>query len=257
MFVKQIKRLCAGLVCLALTSLSAPTVMAQANSWRLWGAHFINVRIHDKWTLYADYQIRSTDDIENLGQVLIRPGITYHWKSNISATLGYTGVFNYLDPAQKDLNWMPEHRIFQQLVFRSDMKGFSEFQNRIRLEERFIGKMSDAGSTSAYKYDYALRVRHFIRGVLPFNPSQKADRKFFFAALQNEIFLNIGNQDKDNGQFFGQNRAYAGVGYKFSPKLSLEMGYMNLTANTGTIAESRHILQIMAFSNFDLRKKRF
>jgi len=255
MLKKQVKRLCTGLACVALASVVMPQqASAQADSWRGWFAHFINVRVHDKWTLYADYQIRSTDNIDNLGQVLIRPGLTYHWKSNISATVGYTGVFNYLSTPIADREWMPEHRAFQQLVFRSDMKGFSEFQNRIRLEERFIGKPSQSNPGDIY-YDNALRVRHFIRGVIPFSPYEKRDRKFFFIALQNEIFLNIGNQQADNGQFFGQNRAYAAAGFKFSPKLSLEAGYMNLTMNSGSSAQSRHIIQIMAFSNFDLRKK--
>jgi len=47
----------------------------------------------------------------------------------------------------------------------------------------------------------------------------------FFAALQNEVFVNIGDPSPVNGKFFDQNRAYLAVGYRWSRQFDLEMGY--------------------------------
>ena len=41
---------------------------------------------------------------------------------------------------------------------------------------------------------YANRVRYFIRNIIPFQ-QQKTFAKGMFAALQNEVFLNLGNSD--------------------------------------------------------------
>jgi len=48
-----------------------------------------------------------------------------------------------------------------------------------------------------------------------------------FAALQDEVFLNLGNSDVTNGKFFDQNRFYLAIGYRLNEWYDVEAGYLN------------------------------
>ena len=77
---------------------------------------------------------------------------------------------------------------------------------------------------------YANRIRYFIRNVIPLQ-HQKAFSKGLFAALQNEVFVNIGNKANVNGKYFDQNRLYLALGYRINPSFDLETGYLNQYIN--------------------------
>ena len=69
-----------------------------------------------------------------------------------------------------------------------------------------------------------------------------------FAALQNEIFINIGNTANVNGEIFDQNRLYLALGYRPHPKADIEIGYMNQYVNgKGNLFTNNHILQLAGY----------
>ena len=70
---------------------------------------------------------------------------------------------------------------------------------------------------------FANRFRYFNRAIISLK-KQKPFVKGAFAAVQNEVFLNIGDKSAVNGKFFDQNRLYLAAGYRFSPKFDGEIG---------------------------------
>lgn len=94
---------------------------------------------------------------------------------------------------------------------------------------------------------YANRFRYFIRNVIPFQ-QQKTFSKGVFAALQNEVFVNIGNTSNVNGKFFDQNRLYLAMGYRLSSSFDLETGYLNqyISGRSGTFTNN-HVWQVAGY----------
>ena len=66
--------------------------------------------------------------------------------------------------------------------------------------------------------------------------------------MQNEIFLNVQNKDKINNSLFDQNRVYAALGYRFSPKIDVGAGYMNQSTNGATNDVSNNIVQLALYT---------
>src|SRR5436853_7445340 len=89
------------------TGASAQTT--QENSG--WLAWFNSYRFSKHFGLHFDAQVRSADNWEYVKNVLIRPGITYHFNAKNNVTLGYAyiGSFNQLPEPSK--NSLTESRI--------------------------------------------------------------------------------------------------------------------------------------------------
>jgi len=88
-----------------------------------------------------------------------------------------------------------------------------------------------------------------VRSIIPL--AQKVSFKpGVFAAIQNEIFLNIQNKSNINNSVFDQNRIYVAIGYRFNPKVDLEAGYMNQYINGMTADVSNNIIQMALYTRF-------
>jgi hypothetical protein len=71
-----------------------------------------------------------------------------------------------------------------------------------------------------------------------------------FAALQNEVFLNLQHKDQLNGKVFDQNRAYLALGYRFSKKFDLEAGYLNQAIRGASVNTSNNVIQLALYTRF-------
>jgi len=239
-----------------------------------WIATFQNYKLSSKWGFYFDIQYRSTDKWQQMHALLIRPGVNYYIKPNMTATVGYAII-----PQQRIsggvTGYLHEQRTWEQLILThnvhlSHKARTSGVQHRFRLEQRYIPKFhSDGESLVKDKNVYAGRFRYFTRAVIPFagvhtitapsastadgpqaagTTTSRAFAQGFFAAIQNEIFLNIGDPSPVNGKFFDQNRAYIAVGYRCSKQFDVEMGYLNqYISGTGTNSTANHVLQVATY----------
>ncbi|HVU97566.1 MAG TPA: DUF2490 domain-containing protein [Puia sp.] len=206
-----------------------------------WGASFINYKVNDKFGLYFDGQYRSTDRLQQLNQLLLRPGVNFYLSPAFTFTSGYAMI-----PQQRISNgvtgYLPEHRIWEQLVFTHKVKAVrATVSHRARLEHRFIPRHHAEGNSLVKDgHRTAGRLRYFTRGVVPLG---NASDKGMFAAIQNEIFFHTAD-----GGSFDQNRAYIAAGYRMSRQLDLEMGYMNqYIAGAGGASTNNHILQVATY----------
>jgi len=208
-----------------------------------WGATFINYTFNDKFGLYFDGQYRSANQLRQMNQLLLRPGINLYLSPSFTATAGYA-IIPQQREAGRVTGYLPEHRIWEQLVFTHKVthhhKPVASVSHRLRLEQRSIPLYHAEGNSLVKDGDRtAGRVRYFTRGVVSL--SGRSD-KGVFAALQNEIFFHTGD-----GGSFDQNRAYVAAGYRLSPQFDLEMGYMNQYLSASGNSTNNHIVQIASY----------
>jgi hypothetical protein len=246
-----------------------------------WLATFQNYKFSNRAGLYFDGQFRTTGQLRQMQALLLRPGLNLYLTPALSATVGYAYI-----PQQRIsgsvTGYLPEHRTWQQLLFTHPiLSGHGQapahhlpaatLAHRLRLEQRFLPKHHAEGNALVQNgHRYAGRIRYFARTVIPLtsqrpgdasgnlphngtNPSAKGSAsspftKGFFAAIQNEIFFNIGDTAPVNGKLFDQNRAYLAAGYRWSRQFDTEIGYMNqYISGTGSNSTNNHILQVATY----------
>lgn len=219
------------------------TVKAQVQ-FSGWLASFNTFKLNNKLSLHFDGQLRSTNDLESIQTVLLRPGLNIHLKSWV-LTSGYAYISNRRNVSGFSA-LMPEHRIWQQAIFNHKLKTVS-IAHRFRFEERFISRSTLANNElETDGFDQAFRFRYFLRSIIPLT-AQPGFTKGPFFALQNEVFLNTGDRSAVNGKTFDQNRLYGAIGYRLPGKIDLEAGYMNQYTATRASFVNNHIAQIAVY----------
>ncbi|MGC4232103.1 MAG: DUF2490 domain-containing protein [Niabella sp.] len=200
---------------------------------------FLNsTKLNDKWGLHLDVQVRSHDNWNGIRNVLVRPGLTYFIRSNQNATAGYL----YVPTLPVNGATLIEHRIWEQYIISH--KAFTgSLSHRFRLEQRFIEKTNNDRV-------FAQRFRYFFRHIQPLSKTESTFVKGPFAALQNEVFFNIQNKENTNNRFFDQNRSYLAGGYRFSKKLDIEAGYMNVFGKGAAIDNVNNVAQLAIYTRF-------
>jgi hypothetical protein len=203
-------------------------------------------KVNEKFSVHLDMQLRSTDQLEHVNTFIFRPGLNWHFRKNMIATVGY-GYFHSRRVKSGISGYVPEQRIWQQLIV-NHAAGFVTIQHRFRLEQRFMGKYhADNGELKTEGNTFANRFRYLSRAMIPFNGS-KPFVKGVYGALQDELFLNIGDKSAVNGKLFDQNRFYLALGYRLTAKFDLEAGYMNqYVLGSGDHVNRAHIAQLATY----------
>jgi hypothetical protein len=112
--------------------------------------------------------------------------------------------------------------------------------HRYRLEERWVERPSASGESGDVAF--AWRMRYQFRSTIPL--SAATHRRAPYLGLSDEVFLVAGPHAPAN--LLDQNRAYAGVGVRWSPALRAEIGYLNqaIVRADGHQVENNHTLQL-------------
>ena len=195
-------------------------------------------KFNDKWGAHFDLQLRSSDEFKNVRNLLIRPGITYHFNSANNLTLGYLFTQTYTPGAAS----ITEHRSWEQFIRTHKIKTVN-VSHRFRLEQRFIEKI-------AADDVFAQRLRYFVRFLVPLKKDVQTFEQGFFVAIQNEIFLNVQNKEGVNNSLFDQNRAYGALGYRIQKKIDIEAGYMNQAVKGLTGHTNNNVIQVALYTRF-------
>ncbi len=214
---------------------------AQDHIFGSWAGWFNNVRFSEKWGMNNDFQLRAGRSWNDNTLLLLRPGVNYYVNERQTASAGYATTL-ILRPRPYGQTAISEHRIWEQYIITGRIIGIP-VQHRFRLEQRFLQR--PAGAV------FSQRARYFLRGIIPLATEVRAPfAKGPFISLQNELFFHIQNANALNGFLFDQNRAYTSLGYRFSAKYDLEIGYMNqfLLRSAGTQNGMTHIAQLAFYS---------
>ena len=195
-----------------------------------------------RWLWWMEGQVRYRDCCNSeftLYQTLIRPGIGYALTDQSTVWVGYAHVWNEL-PDNTDIQ---EDRIWEQYMW-SGKTPLGAFTSRSRFEQRWQANGSDTGS----------RFRQFFKFSWPIAFLPATD-----FVVWDEVFVNLYDTDwgpkLQSHQGLDQNRGFVGFGYRISPEIRTEIGYINQYIQTHTIANDRmnNIISMTLF--FDFYKK--
>ena len=153
--------------------------------------------------------------------------------------LGYA-MFDTNGPAPTTS--LTENRIYQQYTHNESIKAIA-ITNRFRLEQRFVERTPTNTA-------FSQRFRYFLRAVVPLAKQESTFKKGMYAAIQDEIFINVQNINLVNGSMFDQNRAYIAVGQRFGSKLDAEIGYINLFQKRSSTDLRNNVIQLAFYTRF-------
>lgn len=200
-----------------------------------WFTAIVSPSISKKVSFHMEYQWRRANFLKHWQQSLLRTGITYKVNQQIVLQAGYAWAptFPYgtytLAAVPKVF---PEHRIYEQVVLSSAI-GKSTLSNRLRLEQRWIGRFASVDDDQP-SFIFLNRFRYMPRLDIPLSAK-------WYMAGYDEIFIGFGKNVGEN--VFDQNRIGAMVGYKASPKFRIEGGFMNQTLQLGREISNKNVFQ--------------
>ena len=245
-----------SLLFIFLTLSSTHHLSAQNNTRRSnhnqigWYNYFGTIKLNPKWSLHTEYQWRRVETIENWQQSLLRLGVNYQVNPKLQLRMGY-GWIETFPYGEIPLNGMgkdfTEHRLFE-VATLTDKIGKVDLSHRFMLEQRWVGRYSNAALTEEDEYSFLNRLRYMFRLQVPLTPNGKA-----YAAMYDEIFVGFGKNVNEN--IFDQNRIAVLLGYKFNPKFRLEAGFLNQTLQLGREVNNQNVFQynngLIINSNFN------
>lgn len=251
-----------GSVCLfSLLSLNAQNTRQNDNNFIGWYNYFGTFKIHEKFSLHTEYQFRRDNFITDKQQSLLRLGVNYQANKKLQLRLGYANIetYPYGDiPINGFGKNFTEHRSFQMATL-TDKMGIVDISHRFMLEQRWVGRYSDADLANEDEFPMLNRFRYMFRIQLPLK-GKSIQNKTPYVALYDEIFIGFGKNVNEN--IFDQNRFGFVFGYQFDKNLRIEGGYSNQTLQLGREINNRNIFQnnngfiLNTHFNFDLTKKK-
>ncbi|MFT4981255.1 MAG: hypothetical protein ACI9UR_001106 [Bacteroidia bacterium] len=250
--MKRVLLLAFFYACLGQNGFAQRVIDNQFNAWYM---YFGNHKVADKWSIHTEYQWRRSGIIQNWQQSLLRVGVDYHVAKNMMVTTGYGWIVSYPYGKQPIAKTTTEHRIWQQLILKQQVWRLY-FNHRFRLEQRFIEdwQANEAGEQELNGFKYRNRGRYRFMISIPLSRKELV-KNTLFLAIYEEVFLGFGKGIGTN--ILDQNRLYGALGWKFSPQLNVQLGYLNHYAikSDGIRHERNHTIQLSCTYNIDFRKK--
>ncbi len=225
-----------------LNNLNAQNTRLNDNNSIGWYVYNGTFKLYKKWSLHTEYQWRRDNYITNWQQGLLRTGINYQLNSKVTLRLGYANIetYNYGDIPINGLGkQFTEHRSFQMAVV-NDKVGRVELIHRYMLEQRWIGRYSNASLTKEDEYFFINRFRYMYRMQMPLKGKTIADQTPY-VAIYDEVFLGFGKNVNEN--VFDQNRFGALLGYRFDKRIRIEGGFFNQILQLPREVNGRNVFQ--------------
>lgn len=225
-----------------------------------WYTYTGTFNLDKKWGIHAEYQWRRDNIITDWQQSLLRTGINFKVNQKLSLRAGYAlaETYNYGDiPINGFGKQFTEHRTYQMATV-NDKMGKLELSHRFMLEQRWIGRYTNASLTKEDEYFFVNRLRYMYRMQIPLKGEIIGD-KTPYAAIYDEILLGFGENVNEN--VFDQNRLGLLLGYRFSSKLRIEGGFISQIVQLPREIGGRNVFQynngliISIITTTDLHRK--
>ena len=226
-----------------------------------WYNYFGTFKLDEKFSLHTEYQFRRDNLITDKQQELLRLGVNYQLNPKIQFRLGYAWIETYAygeTPINSFGRDFTEHRAFQMITI-NDKASIIDLSHRFMLEQRWVGRYSNANVTSEDQFPLLNRFRYMFRVQIPLK-GKSLENKTPYLAIYDEIFLGFGENVNEN--IFDQNRLGILIGYKFNNTVRIEAGYLNQILQLGREVDKRNVFQnnngfiINTNFSFDLSKKK-
>lgn len=224
-----------------------------------WYNLFSTFKVSKKIGIHTEYQWRRNKLFTHWQQSLLRVGVNYQLNPKIQFRLGYAWAetFPYgeiaINSFGKDFT---EHRLFQTATI-ADKVSIIEMSHRFMLEQRWVGRYTNANLTKEDDYLFLNRMRYMYRIQVPLKGKSIADKTPYVGAYD-EIFIGFGRNANEN--IFDQNRLGILLGYKLNNLFRIEVGYLNQIVQLGREVNGQNVFQYNnglianVNFNFDLSK---
>lgn len=161
-----------------------------------------------RWHYWFDAQARYFDLGSGINQYVVRPGIGYGLGDNVTVWAGYAR----LRARNRSGAVADENRYWQQLSWTARRWDRGTLTMRARLEQRSLSTGDDLGFV----------FRFLTKYVRPIGQTGKTN-----LVLGLEPFVDLKDTDWGGESGLGQNRTFAGIGWRINKAFSVEAGYMN------------------------------
>ena len=211
-------------------------VFAQKNGLGSWNILNLKYSLNEKWSFFAEAQIRSLSFYNQFHYHEYKAGVNYKLYPNVLLTLAagdydtYKEGGNFKSPKNND-----EFRIWPQITLTQSIKRL-KIDQRYRAEFRF--------SKNGYKNRYRYRA-----GIsYPFGNTKKGYKPFLINA-SNELFF-TGKEP-----YFERNRGVVSVGYKLNKHIAIQTGYLHQFDYKINDETGRDFLQLGLYIELKSNKK--
>lgn len=225
-----------------------------------WYNYFGTIKLNQKWGIHTEYQWRRDNLITDWQQGLLRVGVNYQANPKMQLRVGYAWAETYpygdipINGFGKDFT---EHRMYEMVTVTDKINVFN-LSHRFLLEQRWVGRYSNADLEQEDEFPFLNRLRYMFRVQMPLK-GKTIDVKTPYLAVYDEIFVGFGKNVNEN--IFDQNRLGILLGYKFSNTFSLEAGYLSQMVQLGREVDGRNVFQynngliLNSIFNFDFSRK--
>lgn len=217
----------------------------QQQAWLMYQLQF---RLTNRWggILETHYR-RSGHFIDHPGTQLNRIGLSFFPSQTVrmSANYAYLTLRNAFNtgPAR------PEHRTWAEVGLSLPVSRLA-FNQRIRVEQRFVRRSDGQQLLEGYRFNH--RLRYQLGLVWPLR-RPAPDRFSPNLVINNEVLFNAGRAIQ--GSHFDQNQFFAGIACPLGHGLVVQTGYMNLfqQLSGGNRFVNSHILRLTLFQSINFQ----
>ena len=186
-----------------------------------WYGYFFTTNFKDsQFGLMGDVQLRNFEVAGDFQQSILRAGLFYKPKDTpLKLLTGYSYFTSGFFGENEETFY--EHRPYQDVIWNQKMASRLYFLHRIRFEERIIENQ-----------DFRMRYRYMLNAKIALNAKEIAPKTFYLWTA-GEVFIN-GKKTAVTPNLFDRLWFFGGTGYKFTPAITAELGYMREITNTQT-----------------------
>jgi len=213
-FVRIVTEICLLFLCpFQLSAQSENKINHQTQTWLSLNN---TIRLKYKFGLLADFHVRRNDFVAEPSFYLVRGGLNYWFKDNITFAMGYAHM--WLRPRKPGYRtYSDENRIYEQAQMTCNLGKINILQ-RLRNEQRWQEILAIDQNTHQYKFSN--RIRYLISVTFPIAKNKKIPSP----VLTNEFSIQFGKAIVHN--IFDQDRLFIGIKQNILKNLSFDLGYM-------------------------------
>ena len=146
-------------------------------------------------------------------QLIIHTRVNYLLK-NFEPAVGCSFSWQYAQEPEVGYDVVvPEIRPFQEVTYHTPLSKKIKFNNRLRMDDRFLRNHTNTELTEGYTFILRFRLRSQVAYTLKEN---------CILRFGDELFIN------DRGNTFDQNRVFLYVEFILSRKYAIEAGYLHI-----------------------------
>lgn len=213
-----------------------------------WTSMTLTYQLKNNFFFQLDAGIRSTDQLEHIQTVLLKPGLGYRFRNGVSLTTGYNYQLSRVNLGQVSALKL-EDQLWQQQLYKKAVGRF-QLLERILIEERYLPITALNGTKIEITgRNFVLRSRFMLKAFWHFQSGKVLNGKNY-TFLQGESFINMAGMNNVNNHHYDQFRGIGGLGHHFK-HVDSEIGlmYRNQLNRNGSEYNDL-ILQITHFIRF-------